>query len=481
MSQITEAFRGVCAANSTQTAVIYREGKKVLRKSFGELWNDVLQMCSYYKEHGAEKGERILAFSEASYPLCVGMIAALLCGTPIMYVDIRVKQEKLRNIFQQYHPDMVLVSARTKWLRPFFREIGKIKKVLHVEQYENVQPMQLDCDYADEDAVALLTMTTGSTGMPKTAIRTHQDLLHQLQLVNANLDTDVHETVLTTSFIYVFANMLNGFTTVIPRVHYSKFGNSKMKRHLKLFSQESISMMITSPDICLGMEQCFPGLSRVYLGGAILNLNEAMRIQKKFSGCQCTTIYGSTECNLIASVSLDEYIAELQQSGKAMLGHVVTGVQVRLTDKKEVLVSGDALLAHYLGKDSGKELDASGRLWHHTGDMAEWMDDKLYYLGKEGRCIRYNDKLIYYNELEQAIIRKYCEIQKCAVLQKKDTVYVFLQGNPVLQKTVAQMMEKYGFTKTKVLTLRKIPCDVKHHTKIDYHRLEEKLKWLHME
>ncbi len=68
-----------------------------------------------------------------------------------------------------------------------------------------------------------------------------------------------------------------------------------------------------------------------------------------------------------------------------MLGIPVKGVQVRLTDTGEILVSSAALLEHYLVQDSGKETDSSGVVWHHTGDIAEETDGVLYYLGKTGR------------------------------------------------------------------------------------------------
>lgn len=476
MSRIADAFAESCRIHAAQTAVVFRNGRQTERRSFAELAEDVRRMRAYFAAHHVKKGERILAFASPSYQLCVCMIAALQTGTPIMYVDIWAKQESLQHVFTDYHPDMVLVSGRTQYLRPFFREIGKIRRVIRVDRFTDHPPADLPVPALPEDTLALLTMTTGSTGKPKTALRTHRDLLHQLQLINDNIDARMHETVLTTSYIYVFANILNGFTTVIPKLNLGRSSRKQLNRKLTLFKDEPVTMILTSPDFCLLTEPVFPHLRTVYFGGAILNLHEARAIRQKFSGCKCITVYGSTECSVIASADLDDYIRTLEQTGKAVLGRPVDGVRVRLCENGEILVSADALLKHYLTGDAGKETDSKGVLWHHTGDIAEYDGDVLCYRGKAGRFVTAGGKRIYCNELEQAIVAQFCEIPKCAVLQHKDRVNVWLQHPQPDEAGIRKLLAEYGIHAPILRTIKKIPCDVKHHTKIDYQALKEYLK-----
>ncbi|HAG14211.1 MAG TPA: hypothetical protein DCG49_10170 [Ruminococcus sp.] len=476
MSRIADAFLQAFAAGGSETAVIYRRGNRVKRRSFAELQQDVQQMQAYYLAHGIRRGKRLLAFAAPSYDLCVCMIAALQIGAPIMYVDIWAKQEKLRRVFADYAPDAVLVSGRTKYLRPFFREIGKIRRIVRTDRYHGQKPDMQPHRPLPEDTTALLTMTTGSTGTPKIAVRSHRDLLHQLTLIHDNLEHDGKETVLTTSYIYVFANILYGFTTVMPKLNLGRSSTGKCNRVLRLFRNEPVTMLLTSPDFCLRTEPVFPHLRRVYCGGAILNLHEARIIKQKYRKCACTLIYGATECSIIASADLDAYIQALEQQGRAMLGIPVKGVQVRLTDTGEILVSSAALLEHYLVQDSGKETDSSGVVWHHTGDIAEETDGVLYYLGKTGRYVTVCGRHLYSNVIEQAITAADPTIPKCAVIQHKGRINVFLQHPQPHEETVRKTLRSFGINAPVLRCIDRIPCDVKHHTKINYDRLKEYLE-----
>ena len=478
MSSIVERFESVCRENADITAVVYREGRTVRRSSFSELYGDVRCMRAHLLHNGVKRGDRILAFAASSYKLCVFMLAALQIGASVMYVDIHARQSSLRSVFADYKPDMVLVSDVTKYIRFLFGEINKIKQVINIDRSTaDAAQAAVPADIS-EDTPALLTMTTGSTGKPKIAVRSHLDLMQQLQLINANIDADGHQTVLTTSFIYIFANILNGYTTVMPQLNIGKWSAKKINRMLSLFKDERITMLITSPDFCLKAENIFPQLETLYFGGAILNLNEAQRIREKFPYCRCIVIYGSTECSIIATADLSEFISVLEKEQRSILGRAVNGVRVRLSESGEILVTSEALLESYLINDPAtKERDGSGILWHHTNDIGSEENGVLYFLGKSGRYIEISGKRVYSNCIEQQIIAYFPALQKCAVLEHNGRIFVVLQkGDFTDIAAVVELVSSLGIVSPELRIVRSIPCDVKHHTKINYDKLKEKLK-----
>ncbi len=475
MSRIVHLFENVCSTHSDRTAVVYREGKRVMRKSFSELHRDVNSMTAYLADCGVRQSDRILAFAASSYKLCVFMLAALKTGASIMYVDIFSKQESLRSIFADYKPQLVLVSDRTKYLRPFFGEIGKIRRVINIDRFEKFSAESTVQADIPENTTALLTMTTGSTGKPKIAVRSHLDLLQQLELINRNIRSEGHETILTTSYIYVFANILNGFTTVMPQLNLGRYSDSKINRILSLFAAEPVTMIITSPDYCLKAENIFPKLKTLYFGGAILNLHEARLIREKYHSCQCSVIYGSTECSIIAQTDLDEFIDILGKKHRSVLGRPVDGVRVRLAENGEILVTSEAMLENYLISDSStKETDADGTLWHHTNDIAESEVDLLYFLGKSRRYVTVGNDKVYSNCIEQEITAHFPDIAKCGVLEHDGRIYVFLQRgkDKVRTEDIVSLLKRLGIESAEISAIKKIPCDVKHHTKIDYDKLK---------
>ncbi len=478
MSRIINLFELVCRENTDTTAIVYREGRRVCRRSFGGLYEDVSRMREYLRSCGARQGDRILAFASSSYKLCVFMLAALQTGASIMYVDIFARQDSLHSVFADYRPDMVLVSDKTRHIRFLFREINAIKQVINIDRFSGCTPSPQPLPDIPEDIPALLTMTTGSTGRPKIAVRTHRDLMQQLDLINANIDENGHQTVLTTSYIYIFANILNGFTTVMPQLNLGSWTGRRVNRILSLFADEPINMIITSPDFCLKAENIFPKLQTLYFGGAILNLHEAGTIREKFSSCRCVVIYGSTECSIIATADIDEFISVLRRERRSILGRAVNGVRVRLSDDGEILVSSEALLESYLVSDpSTKETDDSGTLWHHTNDIAAQENGLLYFLGKSRRYIMPDGRKVYSNCIEQQLAVEFPSIPKCAVLEHNGRIYAVLQrcGQPVDTSAVAKFLKKLGIT-AEIRFVKQIPCDVKHHTKINYDKLKEKLR-----
>lgn len=478
MSRITDALIEICGRRADSIAVIYAEKGNLQNVTFAQLEDDISQMAGYLRSCGAKRGDRILAFASSSYRLCVFMLASLTLGISVMYVDIFARQEALKKVFADYRPDILLVSDKTRYLRFFFGEIGRIKRIINIDKAkgnkDNKPPEDLEA--LPEDTLALLTMTTGSTGNPKTALRTHGDLMAQLGLINDNLDTTgTNETVFTTSYIYVFANILNGFTTVLPCLDLGASAK-KINKRLSVFSSVPVTMMITSPDFCLKADNIFEDLRLLYFGGAILNLNEAKKIQKKFSRSENFVIYGSTECSIMCKIKLCEYIERLEKDGMAPLGHPVKGVDIKLTDKGEITIGSNALLKHYLISDSStKSVDNDGILRHHTNDMAFLRDGVYYYRGKNKYYVTINGKKIYCNEIEQKITSSFSSAKKCAVLEKNGCIHIYVQksGNIDADDIRKLIQRTYGTNNVKAVFVKSVPCDVKHHTKIDYEKLRK--------
>ena len=234
MSKIVNVFNKICNQEKNKISFVYYEKGKLQTKTFTDLKNDTDNIANYLLNLGVKRNDKILTFANSSYHLCVFMLASLKIGVSIMYVDILAKQDRLKNAFDDYKPDYVLVSNKTKIIKVFFKEINKIKKVINIDNviYNKNSKIKKIEEINDND-IALLTMTTGSTGKPKIAIRTHQNLYEQLKLVNDNIDSkSSDEIVLTTSYIYVFANIMNGYTTVLPQINLALSNKSLLNKKL---------------------------------------------------------------------------------------------------------------------------------------------------------------------------------------------------------------------------------------------------------
>ncbi len=479
MSIITNELNSVCRENADKTAFIYPLGDTFVKKSFLELLEDIEGKIAYLLHSGVKSGERILAFAKESYDLCVFMAAAMSIGASIMYIDIWAKEERLKLGYDKYRPEYAVVSRKTARFKSFFSGINKISKTLFVE--ESLPKRCKITDRPDESTTALITMTTGSTGEPKAAIRTHRHLFEQLKLVKNNMNSEKHETVLTTSFMYAFANILNGFTTVLAELDLSKDTPQRLQHKLDSLASLPISMMFTTPDLCLKTHNSFPTLGEVFIGGAILNLREAELIKSNYDNIKITYVYGATECNLISRTTLDEYITTLRKACRSCLGCAVDGVEIKTDADNRIFVTSAALLKSYLGRDemTNKLCDSEGKLWHMTGDAGVISDGKLYYLGRNDMRIS-GKNTVYSNEIEQALAVHFDFIEKCAAVPTDGRLHIFLQlknGACFERDTILSFIQnELSLSGTVLHRIRKIPCDVKHHTKIDYKKLIAQLK-----
>lgn len=461
MSVITDEFEKVCVANSKKKAFYYEAQGKVISKTFAELYTDVKNAEWLLKKNGIGNEKKLLAFASPNYNLLVYMLACFSVGASVMYVDIFAKQDSLKNFFGRFRPDYILVSNKTRLLKPFFKYIRNVKVVNVDKPLEEGEPQILSID---DGTPALITATTGSSGKPKAFIRSHADLFRQLMLIHDNIKIkNQNETILTTSYIYAFANLMQGFTTVLPNINLGlkkKTGNLVEK--IKLFKDVEITTVMTSPDFCLKVPNLFPKLKQLYFGGAILNYNEARKIEANYGKADVWYIYGSTECALISGVSLKDYVDVLKKTGKCLLGDICDGVDARINEDGHILVNSKALLR--------KELECNFKeKYYDTNDIGYLDKGRLYYIGKNGTDVKINGAIYYSNEMEQQIILEFPKLSKCAVIERRGENYVLLEGDVDVDEIRKFVSNKFDIFN--VVKINNIPRDPKHHTKIDYARL----------
>ena len=469
MSRIVQEFYKSCEENKDRTAVYYLRKNERESRTFAELRIEVETMISVLHQHGVRPGDRVLTFTSSGYTLCLFMLATLCMGVSVMYVDIYAKQESLQEIFQKTRPHHILVSNRTALARNAFPAFRKIRSVINIDRVYREKPKaEYVPNEIEEEAAGLITVTTGSTGTPKLFLRSHSDLYEQLRLTTRNNDSKKNEDiVLTTSYIYIFSNLIQGMTTAIPNVNLGRKNTDKIVRKLEKFRDLAITRIMTSPDFCLRTPNMYPHLELMYFGGAVLNLHEALIIKNKYPDCRIIYIYGSTECNLIAMNTLDEFIRELKEEGICSLGKVCDGVSVRIDDNGHILVRSDALLTK-----SFEDIRLQDG-YYDTHDVGMLKDGSLLYRGKHGFYVPVDGQQLCANEIEQQVILQFPEIPKCAVISQDGETILFYEKSSAEPEKICRFLKDRFRLDARVVCLDPIPKDIKHHTKINYLKLKK--------
>ncbi|HEX6862037.1 MAG TPA: AMP-binding protein, partial [Thermoanaerobaculia bacterium] len=167
--------------------------------SFGRLWERVDRASAGLRRMGLAPGDRAIVMIPMSIDLYVALLAVLKIGAVAVFVDPWIGRRQIAAFAAFAEPRAWLGIPQSHLLRlldgrlraiPFAvttgRRLGALPARRTLAELEagpgdgHVQPME-------EDAPALVTFTSGSSGEPKGANRTHRFLLAQHRALAAEL------------------------------------------------------------------------------------------------------------------------------------------------------------------------------------------------------------------------------------------------------------------------------------------------------
>ncbi|MBV9154106.1 MAG: AMP-binding protein, partial [Alphaproteobacteria bacterium] len=127
----------------------------------------------------AEK-RRVAVLAESRLETCVGVIGALLAGTPVVPINPKSGRAELEHIIRDADPDVLLIAPGADKPKAF----GDVPTL--VVDLTEVQKTSLDLTELSGEAPALVVYTSGTTGppkgavLPRRAIATNLDALAQV-------------------------------------------------------------------------------------------------------------------------------------------------------------------------------------------------------------------------------------------------------------------------------------------------------------
>jgi len=358
---------------------------------------------------------------------------------------------------------------------------------------------------------ALLTFTSGSTGQPKAALRTHDFLLAQHRALAHSLSLTPDTIDLSTLPIFVLANLASGVTSLIPDVDLRYPGKVDAKRVMQQIDRHQPVSTAASPALLERLadyaeHNALPlsSFQRIFSGGAPVFPNLLERLQRLAPQATVTAVYGSTEAEPIAHVDYqgiqsDDFQA--MQKGKGLLtGKPVPEIQLRILrfqwgaaiapltqtefdaqclppgDVGEIVVSGDHVLPGYWqGQgDAETKFRVDGVPWHRTGD-AGYVDGqgRVWLLGRCSARIE-DERGTLYPFAVEAAVRQYPGVRRSALVNHEGKRLLVVEWEqPGDGEALRSHLTWAGVDEVRSL---KIPVDRRHNAKVDYPTLYQRLK-----
>jgi len=278
----------------------------------------------------------------------------------------------------------------------------------------------------DGSDTAVILYTSGTTGQPKGAELTHDNLTRNVEvglgLLNATSDDVVFGGL---PLFHVFGQTcgLNAAVkagsclTLLPRFDATKT--------LEILQRDKVTIFQGVPTMYVALvnhpnraDYDLSALRVCASGGAAMPVEVMTSFEKEF-GCVVLEGYGLSETSPIASFNLPE------RRRPGSIGSPVPGIEFRIVDDAgndvpdgdpgEIVIRGHNVMKGYWGKPEATEAAIKDG-WFHTGDVARRDEDGFYFIvdRKKDMIIRggYN---VYPREIEE-VLYEHPAIAEAAVI-----------------------------------------------------------------
>ena len=471
--------------------------------TYGDFEKEVRKTAAYFISKGIRKGDRILILVPMSVDLYRNVLALFYIGAVAVFLDQWVTLKRFRLCCTLADCKGIVLNGKFRLLSWLFPETRNIPLKLSPSGRSKMNSN--GSERMNPEDPALITFTTGSTGVPKAAERSHGFLLKQLNAVSEELNANPGETEFTNLPIVLLCNLANGTSSFLEKIKSGKIPDKKADRFLRNIVKNRVNRITGSPYFILKLAERaqinarqFPELKYVLTGGGPVFPNDAIALMDAFPGAKIKVIYGSTEAEPIAVI--DAAILSQQIIGSVndglLVGYPVADIKVKILKLRdyphemtgeelvgslcgtgeagEIIVSGPHVLDRYFRNErafSENKIISDNTVWHRTGDAGFFDNAGLLYLC--GRAINIFNSV---GKMISPFIAEYRlkqihGIEAGTVIKTGNDVVLFLELSSDNDNSYLDEIHKIIPGITKVRIIKQMPRDPRHFTKIDYEKL----------
>lgn len=492
--------------------------------TFHELSRATGAVASGLEGRGLGPGDCVFLFVPMSPWLYVSLFGVLRLGAVAIFLDSWARKEQLALCAEQVDPKGFIgpeIAHRLVAEEPAF---GGVEVAVRVGPGEAgsvsletlmagggrrpIEPVELASS-------ALVTFTTGSSGVPKGADRTHRFLTAQHAALDANIPYRADDVDLPVFPVFSLNNLAAGVTTVLPDIDLAQPTEEDGARLVAQLEGLEVTCSTLSPWLLRAVtaaaaeREPLPRLRRVVTGGAPIGLADVRAFERAFPDAELHILYGSTEVEPIAHLLASEMPTE--EAGGVCLGDPSAELRTKFVrphrgpialgpqgwapwerdpiEGGELLVSGAHVCPGYFRNPGAfaraKVVDSTGRVWHRTGDVCRLDGDgRLWMLGRVHNALQRAGRLLFPVEPE-LLMKELPFVERAAYVGVPDAelgeaayaVFTVADGRSEehMERTVRGVLTDRGIPVDEVVAAKHIPMDPRHHSKVDADALRTEL------
>lgn len=504
MSTIAQILRENVAKWAKREALIVSRRGEDRMISFAELEASADRFAKHLVDRDVRKGDPVLVFVPMSIELYITLLGIFRIGAIAVFLDPSSGLAHINACCKKLPPKALVAIWPIRLMRPFVRGLRRIPQVYGppAALASSGNPATLPA-YPGEDDPALITFTSGSTGQPKAAVRSHRFLIAQHKALEDSIRLEEGERDLTTLPIFVLANLASGVTSILPDAKISRPGAVDATRVARQIERLKPTRTGGSPAFyrrLLEVPGSLSGFRKIYTGGAPVFPSLLQKLQQAAPSAEVVAVYGSTEAEPIAHVACQEIDAQdwkAMRDGKGLLAGVpIPEIRLRILPDQwggpivdfeevpagqigEILVTGDHVLKTYLhgrGDEETKVL-IENETWHRTGD-AGYLNarGRLWLVGRCSARIADEHGTLYPFTVE-CVAMTFPEVRRAAFVEHQGKRLLVVEPETSLGKETLRIMESAiaWANISEVRLVKRMPVDSRHNAKINYPKLRKLL------
>ncbi|MFM7182862.1 MAG: AMP-binding protein [Verrucomicrobiales bacterium] len=466
------------------------------------------------RAEGLVPGDVVLILHPISLELYVFLLGAFHAGLTTAFVDPSAGGSVVATACQRLRPRAFFGSRKAQawaWTRP---EVRRLAHHWCPRSFPFTRSFPLD-PAAPENAVvvpdrhpALVTFTSGSTGQPKGAARTHGFLLAQHAALERALGLHEGEVDLVTLPVFTLANLASGVASLLPGTDITRPAVVNAELLARQSRTHGVTRCAASPAVFRAFLKagCLPDFRDIHTGGAPVFPSLLDELVKTSPKTTVHAVYGSTEAEPIADLlwrDISPAIRERIRQGSGLpAGKPVPEIELAILSLQEIdpatgwtdnlfssrrlptgqageiIVSGPHVLPGYLDGigDAENKIHAGGKVWHRTGDAGRLDEEgNLWLLGRASAAVRRPGLPPLYPFEVEAALDGIPGLGRTALVEKDGEPALVFEGRTDLPPEAAGSILA-GLGVRRVIPLPSLPMDRRHQAKIDYPKLQRLLE-----
>ena len=400
------------------------------RLTYGEMNRQCNRLARYLQNEGVRRGDRVAVMSRNTEHFFYAFFACMKIGAIPMPVNIRLTTKELSSIFQSanaagilYEDELAETAAALKENLNFYFSIQDA-----VEASSHFSAGNLDVPIDSRDICEIL-FTSGTTGMPKGVVFSHERILAIAAAVSVNFSLSHNDSMLTLMPLSHSAPLNTFFMSGLYCGASHVIGDFTPKGFLNWIQQEKTTFSFAAPVAYL-LAAKDPDLAsydlstmRVFAyGGGPLALASYHHVKKAFRNENFYQVYGLTEAGPNGILLYPE--EHLEKAGSIGKNPTVNmeirivrpdGTDTAPNEYGEILLTGDSLMLGYDNNPAETNTVLKGG-WLYTGDIAYRDEDGYFYIVDRKKDVIISGGVnIYPREIEEVLAKHDAVLESCVV------------------------------------------------------------------